>query len=417
MGTEKHESRRIDNQLRGRAGRQGDPGFSVFYVALDDTIMRKMGGEKIQNVAALLLPKDELESLELTQSQFTSSIIRSQKQLEGRHFSTRKHLFDYDSVINKQRQSIYSRRDDILYTLHDIYHPKDETEETKKTNVDNLITQITNLVQGSVDQFLQTQQELGIGQDELLELVNKEYNLTLDKEHISGSLYNKSSQHITAHILSSLTDARELLGDDIFVRVCANIYLTMIDKNWVEHIDEMQYLREKVGLVGYAQLDPLVIYKKESYEKYTALNTLINQSTVSILANTNFAQIASNIKAQQEQQLQIMQEQQNNNTDILQKLRSAAQDAPRNIQVQPQQAEIIINSQPQTTSDDGFEIIELNNTNNQPSQGAQTFTVQKSHKLRPNDKVTVRYSDGKVEFDVKYKKVSDDIKAGKAEII
>ena len=82
-----------------------------------------------------------------------------------------------------------------------------------------------------------------------------------------------------------------------------------------------------------------------------------------------------------------------------------------------QQAEIIINSQPQTTSDDGFEIIELNNTNNQPSQGAQTFTVQKSHKLRPNDKVTVRYSDGKVEFDVKYKKVSDDIKAGKAEII
>lgn len=185
IGTEKHESRRIDNQLRGRAGRQGDPGFSVFYVALDDTIMRKMGGEKIQNVAALLLPKSELENLELTQSQFTNSIIRSQKQLEGRHFSTRKHLFDYDSVINKQRQSIYGRRDDILYTLHDIYHPQDETEETKKSNVDNLITQITNLVQGSVEKFLQTQQELGIDKDELLELVNKEYNLSLDKEHIS----------------------------------------------------------------------------------------------------------------------------------------------------------------------------------------------------------------------------------------
>lgn len=160
IGTEKHESRRIDNQLRGRAGRQGDAGFSVFYVALDDTIMRKMGGEKIQGVASLLLPKAELENIELTQSQFTNAIIRAQKQLEGRHFSTRKHLFDYDSVINKQRQSIYARRDDILHTLHDIYNPSDNTSETKKENVDNLISQITALVQGSVEKFLMTQQTL-----------------------------------------------------------------------------------------------------------------------------------------------------------------------------------------------------------------------------------------------------------------
>lgn len=114
LGTEKHESRRIDNQLRGRAGRQGDPGLSVFFVALDDEIMRKMGGEKIQSVAGFLLPKEELESLELTQKQFTSSIVRAQKQMEGWNFSIRKHLFDYDSVINKQRQRIYSKRDEML---------------------------------------------------------------------------------------------------------------------------------------------------------------------------------------------------------------------------------------------------------------------------------------------------------------
>ena len=134
------------------------------------------------------------------------------------------------------------------------------------------------------------------------------------------------------------------------------------------------------------------------------------------MSNTNFEQIAENIKNQQAQQLQLMQEQQDNNTDILQKLKTAAQETPRTIQVQPQQAEIIINTKQK--NDDGFEIIELDNTNNNQSlQGAQTFTVQKSNKLRPNDKVTVRYVDGKVEFDVKYKKVADDIKAGKAEII
>lgn len=114
LGTEKHESRRIDNQLRGRAGRQGDPGLSVFFVALDDEIMRKMGGEKIQSVAGFLLPKEELETLELTQKQFTSSIVRAQKQMEGWNFSIRKHLFDYDSVINRQRQRIYAKRDEML---------------------------------------------------------------------------------------------------------------------------------------------------------------------------------------------------------------------------------------------------------------------------------------------------------------
>lgn len=114
LGTEKHESRRIDNQLRGRAGRQGDPGVSVFFVALDDTLMRKMGGERFQATAGLLYKKEELERYELGQKQFTSLITRFQKEMEGWNFSIRKHLFDYDSVIDKQRQNIYRRRDALL---------------------------------------------------------------------------------------------------------------------------------------------------------------------------------------------------------------------------------------------------------------------------------------------------------------
>jgi preprotein translocase subunit SecA len=406
IGTEKHESRRIDNQLRGRAGRQWDAGMSVFYVALDDSIMRKMGGEKIQGVASLLLPKSELENLELTQSQFTSSITRAQKQMEWRHFGIRKHLFDYDSVIDKQRHSIYARRDSILQALHTIYHPEEKNSEDNNSTV---IDSIINLIQQSVENFFTTQQTLGTSEDELIELVNKEYGLQLEAWYIKSSLYNESAQHITAHIISNLNNAQELLWEETFTRICANIYLSMIDKNRVEHIDEMQYLREKVGLVWYAQLDPLVIYKKESYDKYQALNKIINQSTVNIIANTDFIRIADQIKNQQQQHdMQIIQAQEEANEDIMQKLKSAAGQVERKI-VQKNTSNWFKAS---SSNNNEFEIIEMDE-----NQDIHKNTNNIRTKLRPNDKVNVRHADGRMEFDVKYKKVSDDIKAGKCQII
>lgn len=414
IATEKHESRRIDNQLRGRAGRQGDPWLSVFYVALDDSIMRKMWGEKIQGVASLLLPKNELEILELTQSQFTNSIIRSQKQMEWWHFSTRKHLFDYDSVVNKQRQSIYGRRDSVLEILHNIYHPESTTKEEKENNINNLINQIYGFVQWSVENFLQIQETIGVSEEELVELIEKEYGLLIDKGNIASPLYSTSAWYIADKIIENINKGRQQLGDDIFVRVCSNIYLTMIDKNWIEHIDEMQYLREKVGLVGYAQLDPLVVYKKEAYAKYQALNSMINQGTVSLLSNTDFSQISQNIKAQQQQQLELLQEQENSSNDILQKLKAAAQTSIKNTPI----AQKNTNKWSFDTVSDWFEIIEVDsNTIENNPWAQQTFTIKKSHKFRPNDKVTIKYKDGKIEFDVKYKKVADDIKSGNAEII
>lgn len=213
IGTEKHESRRIDNQLRGRAGRQGDPGMSVFYVALDDSIMRKMGGEKIQGVASLLLPKAELEGLELTQSQFTNSIIRAQKQMEGWNFGIRKHLFDYDSVIDKQRQSIYKRRDTILSTLHDRYNSAnmDTPPVSDPTLPNEIIANITTLIEQAVEDFFTLHHTLGTSHEELIDLTNREFGLQLDSQHIDSSFYNKSTQHITAHIMSKLEDAQKLL--------------------------------------------------------------------------------------------------------------------------------------------------------------------------------------------------------------
>lgn len=141
LGTEKHDSRRIDNQLRGRSGRQWDPGISEFFVALDDEIMRKMWGETIMWIAWQLLSKDELEKMELTQKQFTKSIERAQKQMEWWHFSIRKHLFDYDSVINKQRTRIYAKRDELL-------------NEDKKDTTDDLITEIKGYIDEVVQKFV-----------------------------------------------------------------------------------------------------------------------------------------------------------------------------------------------------------------------------------------------------------------------
>lgn len=390
IGTEKHESRRIDNQLRGRAGRQGDPGFSVFYVALDDTIMRKMWGEKIQSMASLLLGKNELEKIELTQNQFTKAIRRAQTQIEWRHFSTRKHLFDYDSVIDKQRQTIYRRRDTILQLLHDIFRVYDISNEDKSKKVKGFIAQIKNLITGSVSWFLLTQELLESNPQDVIDQINWEYGLKLELNDMKEWNYTNSTQIIIDAINQEFEQAKELLWEEIFLRVCANLYLSVIDKNRVRHIDEMQYLREKVGLVGYAQLDPLVVYKQESYNKYEILKKTIEQETISSIANTDFWQIADNLQAQREQLQANQQLQQNRN--VLNKLKSAA-----------------ANQTLQKRADKGIEIIETDRT---PSTSSKI-----TGKIRPNDRINIRYNDWKILYDVKYKKIKADIESGKAEVI
>ena len=166
LGTEKHESRRIDNQLRGRAGRQGDPGVSVFFVALDDLLMRKMGGERIKALAGMLLSKEELENLELTQKQFTKTITRAQKEIEAYNFSIRKHLFDYDSVINKQRLNIYHTRDSLIEADLDEEKKKEWLEDYKR----QFLVDAQEVLAGQMQAAETTEQPIS----DLLEVLNKE---------------------------------------------------------------------------------------------------------------------------------------------------------------------------------------------------------------------------------------------------
>jgi preprotein translocase subunit SecA len=328
LGTEKHESRRIDNQLRGRSGRQGDPGVSVFFVALDDTLMRKMGGERIKSVAALLLSKDELAQLELTQNQFTNAITRSQKEIEAWHFSTRKHLFDYDSVINKQRQNIYHTRDQIIEASVD----QEKKTERTTTYQKQFLLDAQEVLTHQIIAAQNTEQSVA----DFLEVLSKELGLTLtpqQREEFSTLSYEVLNETLERRLIEYFQSAFETLNPEILFTIFRDVNLQVIDRLWVAHIDEMQYLKDKVGFMGYAQLDPLIMYKKESFEKFQELLARIKSDTATMIMRLDFSAIAQ----QQEAQLKIIEAVQKD-PELLERLRSASQQGGKVVlQAQPSQ--------------------------------------------------------------------------------
>lgn len=357
LGTEKHESRRIDNQLRGRAGRQGDPGVSVFFVALDDGLMRKMWGEKIQALAGMLLSRADLENLELTQSQFTKSITRSQKEIEGWYFGIRKHLFDYDSVVDKQRKRVYKLRDDILEA--------ETNEEKRKAYIesfkDEFLTEAKNIVITQINNAEMTGQSVA----DLLIVLNKEFGLNMTREEYE-EVKNLTHEEVKALLMERFdryfTKVFETLSEEILFDVFRGVHLHFIDKLWVDHIDDMQNLREKVGLMSYAQLDPLVMYKKESFEKFQELLQNIINSTAGYLMRLDFEAIAWETQSS----TAFAEADQENVMEII-----AGADLPEQKRVVEDSRAQIFEAQ-----DDGeFEIFEVDNT---PKTSPDA-------KVRPND--------------------------------
>lgn len=316
LGTEKHESRRIDNQLRGRAGRQGDPGVSVFFVALDDSLMRKMGGEKIQALAGMLLSKTDLESLELTQKQFSKAIIRSQKEIEGRYFGIRKHLFDYDSVVDKQRKRVYRTRDEILESEHD----ENKQESYVAAMKEEFLTEAKNILMAQITNAEITGQSVA----DLLVVLNKEHglNITQPEYHELSKLdYEALKAMLLERLDAYFSKIFSSLETKVLFQIFREVHLHFIDKLWVDHIDEMQNLREKVGLMSYAQLDPLVIYKKESFEKFQELLANITNHTASYLMKLDFELIAHQQGAQ-------LIEEDSDESKVIEILSSASKDLP-----------------------------------------------------------------------------------------
>lgn len=314
LWTEKHESRRIDNQLRGRAGRQWDPGISVFFVALDDTLMRKMGWERIQAMAWALLSMNDLSELELTQKTFTSSITKAQKQIEAWHFSTRKHLFDYDSVIDKQRKRIYFMRDSIIEASTD--------EEKKNGRLSSAKQQFMLDAQDILNNQILSAEATGQSCWDLLIVLSKEFWLEIDeaqKVEYEQMDFKTLINSLDRRLVEYFSEMRDKYDQNLLFTILRDINLQVIDKLRVDHIDAMQYLKDKVWFMWYAQMDPLIVYKKESFEKFELLQQNIKADATTKLMRLDYRAIAQ----QQDAQMKMLQAV-SEDPELLEKLKEAS---------------------------------------------------------------------------------------------
>ena len=260
IGTERHESRRIDNQLRGRAGRQGDPGFSQFYVALDDDIMRIFGGEKISGLMGRFnMPED----IPLTHPLVSKVIEQIQVKVEGFHFDSRKNLVEYDDVINKQRQIVYKLRDQILLNGQD----------NPKLNQDIVFKYLNNQISSIVKLNTSYEENKLDGQKTVLEFSEILPLNSTDRGHLQKDLEKSNDPvDILIKILTSAWQSRlEMFGQDLANSILSYSVVSTLDPLWVEHLTALDDLRDGVRLRGYAQKDPLVEYRKEGYEMFQKL--------------------------------------------------------------------------------------------------------------------------------------------------
>lgn len=256
IGTERHESRRIDNQLRGRSGRQGDPGVSQFYLSLEDNLLRIFGSDKIKNIMDKL---GLAEGEHIESGLVTRSVENAQKKVESMHFEARKHLLEYDDVANEQRKAVYKFRNELLDKSHDISH---RIEDNRRDSLLNLLSK--------ADIFEGVEKE-EYDLDRLLALFTEEYNTPIQKELLEGKEYEALLFTLESHLKESYETKMSLVDENQKHDIERLIYLQVLDNAWREHLYLMDNLKTGIGLRGYNQKDPLVEYKKESYNLFIEL--------------------------------------------------------------------------------------------------------------------------------------------------
>ena len=267
IGTERHESRRIDNQLRGRSGRQGDPGMSQFFVSFDDDLMRRFGTEKIQ---AMLISVGFSDEQAIRSKTFTKSIETAQKKVEGNNYDTRKSLLDYDNVMNEQREIIYARRNEIL----DQESISERVQATFDSNIANLVDDhiepegyLTEFDKSEIIEYLNTN---------LIKTTKIEVDEIID---MKDELEVKS--YLTEKVRNDYQEKTKSIPKEITQDFEKAISLRVIDEAWIDHISNMEHLREGIGLRGYGQTNPLQAYTMEGYELFDDLMSNI-ESKISI---------------------------------------------------------------------------------------------------------------------------------------
>ena len=284
IGTERHESRRIDNQLRGRAGRQGDPGSTQFFVSLDDDLMRIFGSDRVKGMMDKLGIDD---TTPIESKMVTKALEKSQQRVEGHHFDTRKHVLEYDDVLNKHRTAVYNERKEVMKSeekAHELvnsiiekeiervvfFHtskaeadvPKDFVEDdTQKPDWDpqEIVESLSTIVKLEDTESIAIREELSV--------------LSIDKEKLAHQR-SHVIEIVNGAIRRAYDGAVEKFGDAKHLMALErNILLRANDTLWMQHLDDMTYLRRTIGLQGYAQRDPLVEYKRESYRLYNTMRS------------------------------------------------------------------------------------------------------------------------------------------------
>ena len=406
LGTERHESRRVDRQLRGRSGRQGDPGTSQFYVSLEDNLMRLFMPERIARIMDRLGLK---EGEVISHSMVTSSIERAQKKVEENNFGIRKRLLEYDNVMNSQREVIYKRRRNALFGERlqlDILTMLFDTCEDMVANAkagENVENFKLNVLSTLGFDFHITAEE--IESADLGELAEKLYEQGLTRYEqknkqvaekaipIIKDIY-KTRGATVQEILVPFTDGTKQVGVAANLKKCVEtnnaeliramekmITLAIIDQNWKEHLRDMDDLKQSVQNAVYEQKDPLLIYKFEGFEAFKRFIAKVNEETISFL-------MKADIPVQQPEQVQ---------------------------EARVQRSKVKLNEQKEESRS-------LLSGGGQP-QGQERPVEEKVMPVKSdkvagrNDKITVQYPDGRVLKDVKYKKVEDDVKAGRCIVI
>ena len=270
LGTERHESRRIDNQLRGRAGRQGDPGESSFYISMEDDLMRLFGSERIQKMMESLGIADDEP---IDQKILSGAIENAQKKIEGRNFSVRKHVLEYDDVMNTQRETIYSQRLKVLSGEDVSSNILSMIGTTIENAVHAAIGEHTIITQEMIEAVRHRFQGIFLGQDDFV-FTDEE----LDDLHTDG-LINELKE--IAH--KAYQAKEESVGSSIMRELERVILLRNVDAKWMDHIDAMTELRNGIGLRAYGQHDPVVEYKREGFDMFDAMIDAIREDTVRMI--------------------------------------------------------------------------------------------------------------------------------------
>ena len=401
IGTERHESRRVDRQLRGRSGRQGDVGSSQFFVSLEDNLMRLFGSDRMIKVMDRMnMDEDEV----IQHSMITKSIERAQKKVEENNFAIRKRLLEYDNVMNSQREVIYKKRRNAIIgerlevdILNTIYDTCDDIVLTSKQNDNykdfrlNVLTILgLDYSKLSEDDFRQKQPEKIT--KSLFEAINNNYYSK--NNSISEAAYpilkkiKKERGGVVKDILIPFTDGNrqigvsvnledslESKGKNIIKEMQKTVCLGMIDLNWKEHLREMDDLKQSVQSAVYEQKDPLVIYKFEGFELFKKFIAKVNQDTVSFLTKC-LIPIQSSSQVEESKQIKDR-----NRYD--------------------------------TNKEESRSLL----TGNKTQQVEKTKPIKSEKVFGRNTKVSVRYEDGTVKKDIKFKKVENDINSEKCVVI